>query len=202
MDMETRYQSITNVSNDYFDRLIPTAIKYITAYRNVEMIGDSISPAFGKMTIIKPTQFQIKTAENLLEEYEASIKADMPIAIRIRQILDYTDKQFGGDDTMKKKIEMCCQLDKLFVLSETEKQQAVASNAASANDWMFNQYLPLILDDIIRDKGAQWFEESDFEAIEELVDAKWKAILQKRQEQSEPGENGTMSPPSSPPQSY
>jgi hypothetical protein len=176
-DMETRYQFINKISNDLFDRLIPLAIQNITSYRNVTVSNGVITPQTGAYTIVKPTQYQIKTSEDLLTDYDTSTKANVPAFVRVRQINDYVDKQFGGDLTMKRKTEIVTQLDFMSVLSSAEKQSMVIGGGASNRDWQFSSYLPSILDEIIRDHGKDWFEKSSFENLKSEIDTRFAKIV-------------------------
>lgn len=170
IDQEDKYKFISKISSDYFDRLIPNAITIITSYRNVISNNGETKPAASKFTIVKPSQFQIKTATDLLLDFDASTKANMPAFIRAKQSLDYTDKQYGGDETIKKKAEFISQSDPLFVLSEADKQLQLLAGAIDKRQWQYSIHLPVMLEQIIRDKGKQWFATATYDDIKKEVD--------------------------------
>ena len=171
IDQENKYDFISKISDDLFDRLIDDALRIITSYRNVVVSADgNIVPNPSTYSIIKPTQFQIKTADDLLEEYKTSTEASVPIFIRARQSIDYTDKQFGGDDVMKRTSQIIRQVDPIFVVSETDKQVMLMGGAISADEWRFSVKLPIIIDQIIREKGQEFILNSDIEIIKKEID--------------------------------
>lgn len=176
-DMETRYQFINKISTDIFDRLIPEALDNITSYRNVAISEDGVlKPTPSHYTIVKPTQYQIKTSNDLLNDFDVSTKANMPAFVRVRQVNDYVDKQFGGDETMKRKTELITQLDFMSVLTSAEKQSMVIGGGATSRDWQYSNYLPVIIDDIIRQNGKEWFEDQPFDSIKTEIDIRFAAI--------------------------
>jgi hypothetical protein len=164
-DMETRYQFLINVSNDIYDRVLYNRIKNIIAYRNVSAVNGVVKPVTYDFTIVKPTQFKIKTAADLLGEYDDSTKAGMPTFIRSRQVQDYVDKQFGGDAVLKRKTSLIVQMDRMSVLPETAKAALVAGGAATVKDWQLSYALPTILDQLVREKGNDWFVNASYEQI-------------------------------------
>lgn len=175
-DMETRYQFILNISNDLFDRIISGIIIDILSLRNVAVQDGTVVPAPTGFYITKPTQFQIKTASQLLEEYKTATESQLPDYVRAKHVEDYVDKQFGGDSVLKKKTALVNQMDFLAVATEGDKQSRVLGGACSNRDWQFSVVLPGLLDAVIREKGSEWFVAAKFDDVKAMVDDSFKVI--------------------------
>lgn len=173
-DMETRYQFIVDISNDIFDRLLPTLLVYVTALRNVVSVEGVLEPAAAQFTIVKPLQFDIKTATDLLLDYDAAKKSGLPPFMLTRLLDDYVDKQFGGDDVIKRKSAYIIQTDKLAVMTTAETQQLIISGGADSQDVKYHVNVPQILDELIRRNGTEWFVTAPFDTIDQQVQALFK----------------------------
>lgn len=163
IDQERLYKFINTISNDMFDKVIHDTLRDIIAYRNVE--GDS-TQAF---RIIKPTQFRIKTSADLLNEYSQGTQAGMPVFIRQRMAMDFVDKQYSGDELMKKKARLITELDELSVLSTQEILDLRSAGAITAHALTYSRKLPVLLDELIQEKGAHWFVQANAKLIKELL---------------------------------
>ena len=168
-DMETRYQFILRISNDLFDRLITGLLTDILAMRNVTTHNGITTPTASKFTITKPTQFQIKTSADLLAELEAGTKAQLPAYQRAVLLEDYVDKQWGSNEVLKKKTFLINRLDKLSLLSSAEKEIVVRNGAATIADWQYSLKLPGRIDELVREKGVEWFLGSGVEDVEKAL---------------------------------
>lgn len=175
-DMESRDLYFTKISNDYFDRIIPQAIYYITGMRNITASNGKIVPAPVYPIIVKPTQFNIKTQSDLLQDYRDAVDANIPDFVKSKQLQDYVGKRYDSDDVMIRKTDIIRQMDILAVTPEQDKLAKVNGGAISNEAWQFNTYLPSILDSIIRDKGKQYFLTADYNDIKALVDITFKKI--------------------------
>lgn len=176
-DMETRYQFIQNISNDLFDRVITGLLQNILGLRNVSVNYDgSTTPEASPFEITKPTQFHIKTASQLLADYQAASDSKMPDYVKSRCLEDYVDKQFGGSELMKRKVEIIGQMDIISCTSEADKQTRLLCGAISSRQYQFNVNLPTIIDSIIRLKGRDWFMDSMYDEIKSNVDTLFALI--------------------------
>ncbi len=169
IDQENKYQFISRFSNDIFGRLIYNAVKIITSYRNIITTDGITEPQPANFAIVKPTQFQIKTADDLLEEYKTGTEAMLPAFTRSQLAIDYIDKQYGGDDVMKKKGDFISQDDPIFVYSVVDKT-AMVGFAIDNRQFQYSIQLPKILDQIVREKDKSWFINAKFEDIKTEVD--------------------------------
>lgn len=173
IDQERLYAFISFISNHVFDNLIFSTIRDIIGYRNVQSVNGRLMPNFYAFTLIKPSQFQIKTAADLLAELTEA--AEAPAIIRRSLVLEFVDKRFGGDEALLLKTRLMAQLDKAFVFTAAEKGQMRLSGELSADDLHLSINLPLIMDAIEREKGAAFFN-SDFAAIKQEVDTRLATI--------------------------
>lgn len=170
-DMETRYQFILQISNDLFDRIIPTLIRYITGMRNVRVVNGEVAPYSESMVIVKPTQFQIKTSFDLLTEYKEAKTAQLPDHILTAISVDFTDKQFGGNDVLKRKTTVINEMDCLAVKTDADISLIALNNGVTQKEYQLHYKLPIILDEVIRNNGTEWFVKAPFEAIQEQANA-------------------------------
>lgn len=150
IDQERLYKFISAISNDVFDKILYDTLRDILAYRNAD--GDH-TQAF---RLVKPTQFRIKTGADLLAEYSEGTKAGMPVYIRRRMAMDYVDKQYSGDELMKRKAQLITELDELSVLSTAEIADLHAIGAVTNADISFSRKLPLMIDQLVQEKGEYW----------------------------------------------
>lgn len=169
IDQERLYKFISNISNHIFDKLLTDTLQDIIAYRHATSIGGQVYPAQYPFTVIKPTQFRIKTSADLLAEYNESTKAGMPAFIRQRMAMDFVDKQYSGDALMKKKAQLITLLDPLSVLSMEEVLSLRNAGAVSDAELQRSRKLPTQVDMLIRQKGEYWFLKTDMEEIEGLL---------------------------------
>jgi hypothetical protein len=149
IDQERLYKFINTISNDMFDKVIYDTLRDIIAYRNAE-------PPTNAFRIIKPTQFRIKTGADLLAEYSEGTKAGMPVFIRRRMAMDFVDKQYSGDELMKKKAQLITELDELSVLSTEEIATLHGTGAITQADITYSRRLPLLIDELLQQKGTNW----------------------------------------------
>lgn len=181
IDQEWLYQFLSKISNHVFDKIIYDTIGDIIAYRNVTSDMNGISPAQYPFTIIKPTQFQIKTVEDLLDEFEKGKTAGLPTVIRQRAAEAYVDKQYSGDAILQKTMKVINKLDTLSVYSSEEILSLRAANMYGQEDLVFHRLLPQWLEQIIEDKGDDWFLDAEIKDIQSEVDRIKKSSMPKNE---------------------
>lgn len=157
IDQERMYKFISNISNDLFDKVITDTICDIIAYRNISSNSGMLAPAQYPFEITKPTQFQIKTTEQLLGELKAGREANVPTLIRMKLSEDYVEKAYSGDEEIKKKMRVVNALDPNAVLSTDEKLNLQRAGGITTEDVLFSQMLPVWLDELVQEKGREWF---------------------------------------------
>lgn len=173
-DMETRYQFMVSITNDIFGRLMPFCLNTILSLKKVTVTESGVVPyvPLGNdydYTLKPPSQFQIKTSYDLLEDLKMAKEGEIPAYQKGALLEDYVDKQFGGNDILKRKTCLINQLDKLANKSFAEISTLVVGGAASNRDWQFSVSLPTILDQINRDKGTEWFLTTSYDDISRLA---------------------------------
>lgn len=175
-DMEARYQFLSRINNDSYDRILPEWIETIIGLRNVTVSNGSIAPGHGGYTIIKPTQFNMKTEGDLLTEFDAAQKAQMPEVLLQAKMRDYGDKAYGGDRILQKKLEFICQDDIFAVTTPANISIEVLNNAGDNRAWQYHKQLPILLDTVVRLKGDDWFLMAEYQAIKDQVQPLFDAI--------------------------
>lgn len=169
IDQEKLYQFISNISNHIFDNLIYSAIVNIIRYRNIQVSGNSVLPTAYVFTLVKPQQFSIKTATDLLFEISETQKSNLPLYIRRKMVEEYVDKRFGSDDLFARKSQIINFLDPLSIYSVLEVTSMIQSNLVSREDFNFSVRLPKILDEIEVENSQKFILESSFEKIGDKV---------------------------------
>ena len=165
-DMETRYQFYSTLADDIFGRLIEGVLRSILGIRNVITEQGVSYPDFSGYSITIPTQFSIKTASTLLEEYRAAKESGVPSFVVAKHIEDYVDKQYGNDEILKKKTLFINEYDIIALMPDESKQIALLAGVITQRDWQYSIRLPLVLDKLIRLRGEEWFIEAGMEDID------------------------------------
>lgn len=169
-DMESRYQFYMRIANDCFDRLLPDWLNTITSLRNVSSNGGVAVPTPGKYEIVKPSQFNLKTEQDLLDEQETLSKTSIPDFVKKFKLIDYIDKSYGGNALLKKMASMINRIDSQSVASTADLSVKVLNNAISNREWQLHEALPGIMMQIVDAKGEQWFLKADYDRIKTEID--------------------------------
>lgn len=90
--------------------------------------------------------------------------------------MDYQDKQFGGNEVLKRKTEFIIQRDPMAVRSAAEVGALTIAGVFDVAAAQLSANLPTILDSVIRDKGAEWFTKANYDAINLEVEARFAKI--------------------------
>lgn len=170
IDQDRQYKFISKISNHMFDNLINETIGDIIAYRHVVATSTGVRPAVYEYKIIKPQQFDIKTAAMLLDDFNKSVVAKAPNYILAKQLYDFTDKQYSGDDKIKKTTAIITSIDPYFMDSADAKLSKKVAGVLTTEQWIMSDNYPLIIEDIIRQHGEEWFLDADFETIKQEID--------------------------------
>jgi len=156
--------------------LIEKCLIDVLSIRNTSVSNGIRKPEPPKYILVKPTDFDLKTENDLLDEYKNSTEAKTPEWVRQKQVEQYVDKIFGGDDAMKRKAALINEMDAFSVTSITDKTALLAASGISPKDFQFSNVLPKILDKILRERGKQWFVTADYDLIETEVNAIFAAM--------------------------
>src|SRR5690606_3250589 len=122
-------------------------------------------------------EFGIKTTSILLDEYDNAKKANVPDFILAKHIEDYVDKQYGGDNILRKKTAFINESDIVALKSDADKQSLLLTGSVTQRDLQYSVRLSKIIDRLIREKGEDWFLESNFDTIEVSVMDAFDAII-------------------------
>jgi hypothetical protein len=176
IDQEWKYQFFSAISNDLFGRLITRVLQDILALRNVTVNNGIVRPKPTDFTIVKPSQFQVKTSFDLQEEYKVAKESGLPSYQLSAILADFSDKRFGGNDAFLKKDYYVNALDKLATKNDADIQIMLLNNAVTPRDYQFHAELPMILDSIIRERTPDNFIRMSFEQVQSEVEARFNAI--------------------------
>ena len=175
-DMQARYQFFLTVSDDLFGRLIPALLNDILSMRNVRVEDGELRPYAGDFEIVKPKEFQVKSSYDLLFEYDLAFKAKVPDYVLGKQLKDFNDKQFGGDDVLKAKTAFIIQDDPLALKDADTKQIELTNGIISREQWVYSLNLPFLLDTVIRTYSRDWFLRAEYDEIKPAVMTAFAAV--------------------------
>lgn len=188
LDYENKYQFYGKVSHDLFYRVIQSLLEFIVGYRHINIVDQVVTPDRSGIKVVAPTQFQIKTSFDLLEEYELAKKANVPSFALNKIAEDFTDKQFGGDAVMRRKASLVLQLDTLATRTEGDKSVMLGAGVILLENWQYSVQLPTILDTIIRERGMDAFLKMSFDQIKDMA----KTIFDKTPQGAPPQDEETV----------
>lgn len=174
IDQDRLYKFVSGISNDIFDKLIPDTLDDITQYRNLKP---------GDKKIVKPTQFQIKTSEDLLTELKTAQDANLPFYIRQKITLDYIDKEYSGDLVLKRKGFFITTHDPLNVQTVQEKTEI-----GNYKEIAYSKMISTWLDAIAAQKGNEWFAGATDKDLELEVEKLSTAYFTENPEPEQPDE--------------
>lgn len=168
IDRQAQYLYRSTVSNGIWG-LMEKCLIDVLSLRNTANLDGKRKPDIPKYILIKPTDFDLKTECDLLEEYKESTDAKTPDYVRQKQMETYIDKVFGGDELMVKMSTIINEMDSFSVTSTADKIALLAAMGISQKDFQFSNELPKMLKSIVRNKGSEWFLNADYNAIETEV---------------------------------
>jgi hypothetical protein len=172
IDQERLYKFISTISNDLFDKHITDSVRDIIAYRTVVSEAGTLRPAVSPeaYTIQKPTQFAIRTAQDLAEEFKTAVEAQMPKVFLEKKALDYADKEYNGDTVYRKKVSFICYSDPLFTFSAADVLSLQAT--LPKEQIVYHNNISIWLDEIVQEISADTFVMASYQDIEKLVKLK------------------------------
>lgn len=170
IDQERLYTFVSDISSHIFDKLIYNSISEIIAYRNIGVINGQTRPINTPFIIQKPTQFQIETAADLLADLKVGAESKVPVYVRSQMLTEYVSKKWSGNDIVKRKNEISLQLDDIATLTPDEKLTMSTIGGITKEELLFSRKLPLIMDQIIREKGKEWFISSNFDVLKAEIE--------------------------------
>lgn len=136
IDREETFTFIKGISDHNFD-LYRWAINMIGMMKQGERF---ISP-----TITEPDTFEIKTSNDLANEYNESVSAGMPSLINDMLLNQYVDKKFSDDPVNAKKLDIQVKIDRLISMAPDTITKGIAqrniSNIEKVVHDSFNTFL-------------------------------------------------------------
>jgi len=166
------YQHISNGMWALFEKLLIDVL----SIRNISKANGKVRPDIPKYVLVKPTQFDLKTEYDLLDEFRTATESRMPDYVRQRLVESYFDKVYGGDEVMVKKSEVINELDEFSVTTPADKVAYASAGATDFRTVQFSNVLPKLLDKIIRMIGKERFMLMPIEDIEVMVNTEFAKV--------------------------
>lgn len=170
IDQERLYLFISNISNHLFDKIIADTIKDILDYRNVKVVDGVFVPASIPFTIMKPSQYQVKSSLDLLHEYSEGVISGIPFFIRAKMAMDFIDRQYSGNLVMKKKASLIWEMDTIYCYTTNEQSQALSNGGITVEDIERSIQLPFVINQLIGLNGDNWFLETPKNIIKKKIE--------------------------------
>lgn len=124
--------------------------------------------------VMAPVNFRTKTEAELVDALTNAINEGLPLTYTQELGRELVQKRFGGDESLKKQMEVVIALDKLAFVSPTNKALMLANNVISVRDWQINEVLPSVLANYIRDRKQDFMElplDTVITQVDELLQA-------------------------------
>jgi len=170
IDQERLYLFISKISNHIFDRVITDSIKDILGYRNIVTVKGIDAPAVIPFSIMKPTQYQVKSSYDLLNEYKEGVISGLPYYIRSKMSLDFINRQYSGNEVIRKKGRVIYEMDAVYCYTENEKRRALENGSITIKEVRKSAQIPFILNQIIASMGDDAFIIEPIQNIKKAVD--------------------------------
>lgn len=169
LDHEKLYQFLGKISIHIYDNVIHPLITFALQYRNIIKVDDGLKPKDPEFNLVKPTQFQVQSSNDLMLEWEQSSKSGTPGFFRKKILIELSDKRFAGDEYFIKKTQVITRLDDLCVFGTDEIMNMVAAGEATIQEVVFSRKLPSVIDDIVDEKSSDWFIKAKYADIKAEV---------------------------------
>ena len=99
-------------------------------------------------------------------------KSNVPTLVRMKINEDYVEKAYSGDEEIKKKMRVINALDAYSTYTPDERMSLKLAGSMTLEDIAFTDKLPIWLDEIVRDKGKNWFIKASIDDISTEIDKK------------------------------
>ncbi len=156
------YAWLTNISNNIFDHLILKSLEIIQGYRDISATDLPI--------VIKPTSFEVKTEQDIVEELGILIEKKVPAPFILEVTKDLTKKRFSNDPKTSALIAFLTIYDPLFALIPEEKAILTASGVISDKERAKNVNSYQAINELLIDDPLLF--EKSYEEISKLMDEK------------------------------
>lgn len=157
IDREELYSLISAITNNVYENIVYLSLKYIESFVNYQQ--------FTAPTVIKPTNFILKTTDDLAVELtEAMVKA-LPSTLTNKILSDYTSKRFNGDAVAQRKIDIQILIDPIVTYTEAMKVEYFNIGILTTEVMVTNLLLPSLLDELVQQYGEYGFLELPIDTI-------------------------------------
>ena len=161
---------ITKIGNNFFDNIYQNALVFIDCQYNNHPVDRSI-------TIDKPSTFQIKTEQDLIEELTVLRDKDVPTFFMNAATTDLAAKRFSGNKFQQKLFDVITQIDPLNIYSTADKSQLLLSNVINKADYIRSVYIYSLLIRIAGKVTQDAFINMSIDNIEKLLVAALAPVL-------------------------
>lgn len=186
IDQERLYLFISNISNHIFDRIITETVRDILDYRNVKVVNGRTIPSNISFTVMKPSQYQVKSSMDLLNEYKEGVISGLPFYIRAKMAMDFINRQYSGDLVMKKQATIIWEMDAIYCYTANEKRRALESGGISVEDVSRSAQIPFLINQLISENSEEWFMEEPKSNIKKEIERRFQKIFKRQQEMTNP----------------
>lgn len=149
--------------------LLEAILLDILSIRNISKSDGKVKPNIPEYTLIPPTDFDIKTESDLLDQYKVATESKIPDYVRQRINDSLVDKTYGGDDIMVKTSQFITYVDPYSVKTDADKDICLTSGVVDRDTIMFSNVLPMLLNKLALKRGKEWFIKASFDDMEIAV---------------------------------
>ncbi len=142
IDREREYAMILKISDNVWDNVVWTLLSFMERLRNAQTYQEPV--------IVKPTQFSVKTANDVLNDLAVIREKGLPISLQVEVMREFIGKRYAGDDLKYQKHNFLMDTDPFYALDEPEKDMKLLNNPALSEQIAYSTYAPIIVDRLIR----------------------------------------------------
>lgn len=169
LDRDGLYRMLNDIAANVYDSILYSLLYYFERYLNPN--SDKVP------SIVKPTNFQIKSESELQEDFSDFYTAGLAQNLTQELAIELADRKFTGSGLQSRKVGFLAYYDPLYCLNEAQFSQRIDTGILS-KDWAVKSTMaPRALNRIIEKVGQEAFLAYSFEQIEKLVDAEIKPYL-------------------------
>lgn len=161
IDREQLYLLISNCATHIFE-CADKMLMFLFGYIQMGINKDK------PYTIEQPTQFQIKTEADIQQEM-ISLK-DADLSVRRQKTDEYMQVVYSGNKIELKKWNVVKVWDMLYCMTEEEQNGRKIRGSATAMDFIKHDKVEVLLNNIILDKGVDWFLKATVKEVMSVLD--------------------------------
>ena len=139
-DKEDEYSQIQAVANQWFGDVLENVLYMVVKLRNPDKWRKL------KPEVTPPTDFQLKTAIDLIEELKLVREANAPASVYLAKVSEYVNRAYANNRIQRLKVELALIIDHLQVHDVETQNLLLANGSAELKDLVLSLNISKIID--------------------------------------------------------